>query len=779
VTPTNTATVTPTNTPSNTVTPTNTATVTPTLTPTVTPTNTATVTPTNTATVTPTNTPSNTVTPTNTATVTPTVSFTPTLTPTNTVTVTPTPSGVGGSSGRIGMETLSPSTSFPSSDNRGLVSMFNVPLDCDTTNIACYFTSASGGTSGDTVKMFIYTNNAGEPGTLVAVSSAATITADTWVSAPITTHLTSGDYWFGMVIGGYGGRSQQYTGGGATSVKMANGTLTYSSPPSTWPGSDATYTPQTLNIYIDYTTGGGGGTPTPTPTLTPTPTVTPTVTPTHAVTPTNTATVTMTPTNTATVTMTPTNTATVTPTPSVTPSSGVAGVAGGKAGIIQNSGDWNINNTTAGVKNIIMPGNFTAGNSAIITVEWYTGNFGGVTAISVNGTAATQTYATTGSGGKTEIWHATGLSGGGDTVAVTFTGSSGYYINMNCVETDPIASVGNNIRNSAVSGTSVTVTMAAPSQCETISAALWRDLNGITNTHVDPTPAPSIRGFYHAEGITDLGGASSYLIGQRKTSQNIVFNASASTQFEYTGQTYNIALPVTNVGTAEQFWIASDAWSPTTISRVISDTSKLLVTLGGWWNSNLTPGGSAGAVPTDNNGTFTAAINPAVVSGDEPIVSQICYQVAPTAATHIVTPPSLNTGGDGYFTLLEIDGIVGGGSPVRDSGRIKNRHAPVTPPDPSTIQSITVETSGTDAVVGDIAVAVFVMDPNTTSNSDIAWVPPAGWFVLENKYNATDNVGALFCAAVVTSNGKISATASWTDANTFYAEASIVIFKRS
>jgi len=49
----------------------------------------------------------------------------------------------------------------------------------------------------------------------------------------------------------------------------------------------------------------------------------------------------------------------------------------------------------------------------------------------------------------------------------------------------------------------------------------------------------------------------------------------------------------------------------------------------------------------------------------------------------------------------------------------------------------------------------------------------------ENKYNATDNVGALFCAAVVTSNGKISATASWTDANTFYAEASIVIFKRS
>lgn len=456
---------------------------------------------------------------------------------------------------------------------------------------------------------------------------------------------------------------------------------------------------------------------------------------------------------------------------------GGAGVAGGRVGIVQNSGSDKADADTNGLKSFTMDASFTAGNSAIVTLSWYTGGTGSVSGVSVNGVAATKANEGVGTGVNVEIWFATGLPGGSATVEIMFGAGSGYYWNANCVEVGPLSGEGNEIDGNA-DATDFGPSMAAPTQCETISAGVWRDNNGITNTASPQIDAPGVLGFFNADGVGSLGGASGYKAGQRIEAQAIGFNANPNATAFYIGQTFNLSLPLVHVGVASQFWIANDAWNPLTISRAISDTSKVLVTLGAWWNSNLSPGGSPGAVPTDNNGTFVAAINPAVESGEEPIVTQICYQTSPSVATHVVTPPSLLDSGDGYFALLELSGIVGA-SPVRDSGRIKSRHPPVSPPDPDTIQSMTVETDGSLAQVGDIAVAAFVMDPNSTSNSDIAWVPPAGWFVLENRFNATDNVGALFCCAKVTTAGKISATATWTDNATFYAEGAIVVFKGS
>lgn len=457
---------------------------------------------------------------------------------------------------------------------------------------------------------------------------------------------------------------------------------------------------------------------------------------------------------------------------------GGGGGAGNRVTFVQNSGSDKADNDSNGLKSFAMDASFTSGNSAIVTLSWYTGGTGSVSGVSVNGVAATKANEGVGTGVNVEIWFATGLPGGSATVEITLGPGTGYYWNANCVEVGPLAGEGSEFDGNT-DATDFGPSMAAPTQCETISAGVWRDNNGVTNTASPQIDSPGVLGFFNADGIASLGGASGYIAGQRIEAQTIGFNSNPNATAFYIGQTFNLALPLVHVGVASQFWIANDEWNPLTISRAISDTSKVLVSLGAWWNSNLSPGGSPGAVPTDNNGTFVAAINPAVESGEEPIVTQICYQTSPSVATHVVTPPSLLDSGDGYFALLELSDIFGGSSPLRDSGRIKNRHAPASPPDPATIQTITVETDGTSALVGDLAVAVFVMDPNSTSNSDIQWVPPEGWFVLENRFNATDNVGALFCCTKVTAAGKVSATATWTDNATFYAEASIAVFKGS
>jgi hypothetical protein len=115
-------------------------------------------------------------------------------------------------------------------------------------------------------------------------------------------------------------------------------------------------------------------------------------------------------------------------------------------------------------------------------------------------------------------------------------------------------------------------------------------------------------------------------------------------------------------------------------------------------------------------------------------------------------------------------------TPIRDTGTSRNWHAPVTPPDAGTIQTHTVTSAGALAQVGDFCLLCVVMDPNSTSNSDVAFVPPPGWWVVAVKYNCTDNVGAILLAAKVTVAGQITATVTWTDPNTFVAHGTMVIY---
>lgn len=277
------------------------------------------------------------------------------------------------------------------------------------------------------------------------------------------------------------------------------------------------------------------------------------------------------------------------------------------------------------------------------------------------------------------------------------------------------------------------------------------------------------------EASSSVTGTLSQTLGALQISSTatspIVASMSASLAAATLAATGTENYGVSIVGTTLQPWVASDAWSPTTLSETLAGT-RCIITLGGWWNSS---GNNPGLLPTDSAGSFTAAANTTVPGSEEPTQVQIAYQAGATGA-HTITPPVLSDSGDGVLTVITVQGIASS-SALRASGITRDRHAPVTAPDPDSIQSITVSTSTSSAQVGDFAVAVMEMDPNSTSNSDIAALVPSGWTLAGQNQDATDCIGFLAIYKVVTIAGTQSVTFTWTDPNTFVADAAIAVFK--
>lgn len=153
-------------------------------------------------------------------------------------------------------DTTSGVDEFPCSGDRALMDQFAISENGTADSISLFFGASS--TAGSNAKGLIYTDSAGAPGSLVAVSASAAVPAGGgWLTMNLAGEsLTTGNYWLGGVTSDF----QPYFGEDATGagadVVMANGTLSYASPPSTWPGTDASYGTG-LNVYVTYTAGGG------------------------------------------------------------------------------------------------------------------------------------------------------------------------------------------------------------------------------------------------------------------------------------------------------------------------------------------------------------------------------------------------------------------------------------------------------------------------------------------------------------------------------------------
>lgn len=143
-------------------------------------------------------------------------------------------------------------SSFVLSDNNASVS-----------KLSAVFT---GGASNQVVRCVIYTDSAGSPDALVAVTNEVTITAGLSKQAvdfpfAVNASLNAGTYWLGEWFGATGSNSTWGADSVANALKYKTG-ITYSSssdPPTPFPSSPSSYGAN-LEIVGTYTIGSSGNT---------------------------------------------------------------------------------------------------------------------------------------------------------------------------------------------------------------------------------------------------------------------------------------------------------------------------------------------------------------------------------------------------------------------------------------------------------------------------------------------------------------------------------------
>lgn len=147
--------------------------------------------------------------------------------------------------------------SFPCADARELLSQFTSVAGGALNAGYAYFDSSS--TAGTNAKVILRADSAGAPGALIAASAGAAVPAGGGLinlGAMSGSISASTPYWIGIVADSFSAYLSEDAGGITPDSVMANGTSDYASPPSSWPGTDASYDVR-FNAYIDFTESGG------------------------------------------------------------------------------------------------------------------------------------------------------------------------------------------------------------------------------------------------------------------------------------------------------------------------------------------------------------------------------------------------------------------------------------------------------------------------------------------------------------------------------------------
>jgi hypothetical protein len=227
---------------------------------------------------------------------------------------------------------------------------------------------------------------------------------------------------------------------------------------------------------------------------------------------------------------------------------------------------------------------------------------------------------------------------------------------------------------------------------------------------------------------------------------------------------------LTLLGGSEKLWRVSHEWAPAELMANVLAANNAIITVGCWWDDfhRVT------ALPTDDAGQFTQSVLRRIGLSNTPLQNQIAFKICKRSGMHRIVPPRIGNRGDGFLLLL-LTGGIDADDPIRDSGQSRLSHRPFGPGDPKAIQAISVETDDELAQKGDLAIAIFSIDPY--ENPDMQISLPEGWVSLGYNDNAVLNIGYRACFKIVTKPGRQSATCSWKDNSTFVAEATIAVFK--
>lgn len=157
------------------------------------------------------------------------------------------------------------------------------------------------------------------------------------------------------------------------------------------------------------------------------------------------------------------------------------------ASLVQTSGKLQ-QDGVSGVQNFNMPGNFSAGNTAILTMVVYGSEPSNVT---INGATATKASSSTDSGDGAYIYYVEGLSGGSSAFSVTV--GSGQYITLACQEwsgldSSALDATGNTASFSATPSVS---TSGSTAQADEVRFAVLMDVSGSSDLAISCTSGDS------------------------------------------------------------------------------------------------------------------------------------------------------------------------------------------------------------------------------------------------------------------------------------------------
>lgn len=142
----------------------------------------------------------------------------------------------------------------PNSENRLWAVKYNKAYSGAVTSANANFANADG--TGNFAKFVVMADNAGVPGTVLWVTSAAAIPSGGGnvsfaLPGDVSATNAAGDYWLAIVAFDHQGQLSFGSASGFTTV-MVNGGFSYASPPGTCPAPDATYDDQAAALWCDY-----------------------------------------------------------------------------------------------------------------------------------------------------------------------------------------------------------------------------------------------------------------------------------------------------------------------------------------------------------------------------------------------------------------------------------------------------------------------------------------------------------------------------------------------
>lgn len=138
---------------------------------------------------------------------------------------------------------------FPSTNGRALVTRWNLPVAANL--ISLELTTFNTATAASDVKGLILLSAAGEPTTVLHVTSGQTSPIGGAVlTYALSGFLAAGDYYLGGVHNSFNNNLGQ-SDIAAYETRMANGTFDYTTPPGTWPGTDASYS-ISIAVKVNY-----------------------------------------------------------------------------------------------------------------------------------------------------------------------------------------------------------------------------------------------------------------------------------------------------------------------------------------------------------------------------------------------------------------------------------------------------------------------------------------------------------------------------------------------